>query len=72
MIKIDLKKRIIEKLKIIDFGLSCYYMELEKNTDEVLRCGTLNYSAPEVIDTSQSYDERADIYSLGIIMYFLL
>lgn len=72
MIKFNQNSQQIEQVKIIDFGLSCYYTELQKTQEEVTRCGTLNYSAPEVVDTSQNYDERCDIYSLGVIMYYML
>lgn len=62
----------IDQIKVIDFGLSCFYLELEKNSAEIIRCGTLNYSAPEVINMSTTYDERSDIYSLGVILFYML
>lgn len=49
MVEFD-RKNEIKKVKIIDFGLSCYFHELHKETDQIVRCGTLNYSAPEIID----------------------
>jgi len=55
MIVID-EKSNLKKLKLIDFGLSCYYDDLTTDKTEIIRCGTLSYSAPEVIDTDCIYD----------------
>lgn len=53
-------------VKIIDFGTS-----LIKNTDFLKeKTGTAYYIAPEVI--KNKYDEKCDIWSLGVIMYILL
>ena len=70
MIELDSRK-IVKKVKIIDFGLSCYIDDL-KDLDNIIRCGTINYSAPEMINKEMVYNEKIDIYSLGVIMYFLL
>lgn len=53
-------------IKIIDFNIATYYKgkKLNKFT------GTSYYIAPEVIN--QSYDEKCDIWSCGVIMYYLL
>lgn len=53
-------------IKIIDFNIATFYKgkKLSKFT------GTSYYIAPEVID--QSYDEKCDIWSCGVIMHFLL
>lgn len=37
-----------------------------------LHCGTLQYCAPETFDAARNYDERIDIWSLGMILYTLL
>jgi serine/threonine protein kinase len=37
------------------------------------RCGTLGFMAPEIFnEESQSYNEKVDIFSLGVIFYLLL
>ena len=54
--------------KLGDFGVA----KQLKHTQTVLsRRGTPNYMAPEVLN-AQTGDSRADIYSLGIVMYQLL
>eukprot|EP00913_Durusdinium_trenchii_P002168 g2000.t1 len=62
-------KEPIEKnfLKIIDFGLSCKYSE-----GQVLatKAGTPYYVAPQVLQGK--YDQAADLWSCGVIMYVLL
>ncbi len=54
-------------IKIIDFGLArSIYMEGMTATGLIL--GTPEYMAPEQV-SGKKVDERADIYSLGIILY---
>ena len=55
------------QLKIGDFGLS---KSLDQTQMTGTYCGTLHYMAPEVI-TRQQYDQKADIWSLGCILYEL-
>ena len=54
-------------LKIIDFGASVLKKGEKKFT---FRFGTAYYIAPEVL--KQSYDEKCDVWSIGIILYVLL
>ncbi|MBR6784800.1 MAG: protein kinase [Clostridia bacterium] len=51
-----------------DFGVA---KQLENNVASMTRIGTMRYMAPEVYD-GRKYDARADIYSLGMVMYKLL
>lgn len=55
-------------IKLTDFGLSTLC-----GPNEVLKqpCGTLAYVAPEVL-TLQGYNQKADVWSIGVIMYLLL
>lgn len=54
-------------VKLIDFGIS---VKFEKDTKLKDKTGTVLYIAPEVI--SGSYDEKCDIWSLGVLLYMLL
>jgi serine/threonine protein kinase len=52
--------------KIGDFGLA---RELEGGT-AITNCGTETYMAPEIL-SSMKYDKQADIWSLGVLFYYL-
>lgn len=54
--------------KLGDFGIA---RKMENLTGGLSQKGTLNYIAPEVVNSSE-YDARVDIYSLGIVLYRLL
>lgn len=54
--------------KLGDFGIA---RKLEHMTFGLSQKGTVNYMAPEVM-YSYDYDGRADIYSLGLVLYRLL
>lgn len=55
-------------VKLTDFGFS---KQLEPGEKSWTFCGTPEYVAPEII-TNKSHDQRADIWSVGILMYELL
>eukprot|EP00812_Abedinium_dasypus_P012548 NODE_605_length_1450_cov_685.542652.p1 GENE.NODE_605_length_1450_cov_685.542652~~NODE_605_length_1450_cov_685.542652.p1 ORF type:complete len:404 (-),score=135.79 NODE_605_length_1450_cov_685.542652:224-1279(-) len=54
-------------LKVIDFGLACKFQQGQVLTT---KAGTPYYVAPQVLQGK--YDQLADIWSLGVIMYVLL
>jgi len=54
--------------KLGDFGIA---RKLENMTGGLSQKGTQNYMAPEVFH-GQTYDARADVYSLGIVLYKLM
>ena len=62
--------------KIIDFGiaktLSQPLVDLAMVTQAGTLIGTLEYMSPEQLDMSGDIDTRADVYSLGVLLYELL
>jgi len=54
-------------LKLIDFGFAKFW---DRSTRMTQACGSVHYVAPEVL--RKSYDEKADVWSLGVIVYMLL
>lgn len=55
-------------LKITDFGFACFFQP-EKGLEEVL--GSPLYMAPEIV-REENYDQKVDIWSMGVITYILL
>lgn len=55
-------------IKIMDFGLSKIMGPLERVADGF---GTLSFVAPEVL-IRQPYNKQIDIWSLGVILYYML
>jgi serine/threonine protein kinase len=53
-------------LKLSDFGIGKILTDLELNTT----CGTPIYMAPEIW-LMQSYNEKVDIWSLGVATYYM-
>ncbi len=56
-------------IKVLDFGIATTLLEAESGGGQ--RMGTPEYMAPELMD-GHSYDNRVDIYSLGVLMHELL
>jgi serine/threonine protein kinase len=63
-----------ERLKIIDFGLSCHFemaglsgLSLYEEKDE-----DMLYTAPEQIQDYRTVDLRSDIYAAGAVFFYLL
>jgi hypothetical protein len=54
--------------KVCDFGLSRLKAQTRSMTGN---CGTVQWMAPEVL-ANRKYDEKADVYSFGIILWELL
>lgn len=61
-------KELNNTLKLIDFGTSVQYSKDREILNQVH--GTSYYIAPEVLN--KKYDERCDIWSIGVILYILL
>ena len=63
------------QIKILDFGLARFASEAATQggmTAEGMVLGSADYVAPEQIEDPHAADIRADIYSLGCTLYFLL
>ena len=58
-------------IKLTDFGLSKYFQN-ESNEAYLLsgETGTIRYMAPEVFN-NQVYNLKVDVYSLGLIIYYI-
>ena len=58
------------QVKVLDFGLA--RMNSRRYTEAYVVLGTIDYMAPEQARDARSVDVRADIYSLGGTLYWLL
>ena len=54
------------EFKLCDFGLACI-----AGDDQVLRCGSPGYVAPEIL-LKKAYNNKVDIFSAGIILFIIL
>lgn len=59
--------------KVLDFGISKPLSEEDlRNTTLGMVMGTPGYLAPEQIEGRRDIDQRADIYALGALLYFMV
>ena len=56
-------------IRITDFGFACFFNPSEGGVSEVL--GSPLYMAPEIV-REEKYDQKVDIWSVGIIAFILL
>ena len=62
-------------IKLGDFGLAAIlataeeYGELERR---ITVCGTPNYIAPEVLSKKKGHNTKADLWSLGVLLYHMM
>jgi len=59
-------------VRILDFGLAKDISEPGQETTLLFRVGTPLYTAPERLHAKARVDQRCDIYSLGVLLYFLV
>jgi serine/threonine protein kinase len=64
------KDDALDHVKVLDFGVSRFLAGEERDRDRVV--GTPEFMAPEQITCPAQVDRRADIYSLGVILYEML
>ena len=62
-----------ELVKVLDFGIAKIRGDQAEHSHATsMFLGTYRYAAPEQLEMEKDLDERADIYSLGIILYEML
>jgi serine/threonine protein kinase len=61
-------------VKLVDFGLACARRPGAPSADRLSRekCGTLRYAAPEVFAETPYAPERADLWSVGVVLYSII
>ena len=59
------------QIKIADFGFAQFMPDAVEGGRLSKQLGTLNYTAPEIL-SGQGYGTKADLWSLGVILYILL
>jgi len=58
--------------KLTDFGVAKLLGDMDDRTATGMMIGTIKYVPPEQIKESKNVDRRADIYSLGVMLFQLL
>jgi len=66
-----------ERTKLLDFGIAKLKLELQGSGDQVMTragvmMGTPLYMAPEQCRNASDVDDKADVYSLGVMLYRML
>jgi len=65
-------QRGVETIKLLDFGISKQTgTTLSRLTQPQVAIGSPNYMAPEQLMGSEAIDSRADVWSLGVVLYRL-
>jgi hypothetical protein len=60
-------------VKLVDFGIATSREESEEGlTRDGMTLGTPSYIPPEQIENAKNVDKRADIYSLGVVLYEMM
>ena len=58
----------IKTLKLIDFGFAIFAEDVKEG---LVKAGTVNFMAPEIL-MDKIYGTQSDVFSLGVILYFIL
>ena len=55
-------------MKLIDFGFAS-----QKNINSLtLKCGTLQYMAPEILEEESYQGDKADLFAVGVILFMIV
>lgn len=69
-----LRKGLVGTVKLVDFGLACARdpkLPVHERTS-MEKCGTVRYAAPEILTDAAYVPERADMWSLGVVLYSMI
>jgi serine/threonine protein kinase len=61
-----------KNIKILDFGIAKLIGQDAELTGTGMQMGTPMYMSPEQVKDSKHLDKRSDIYSLGVLMFYML
>ena len=64
------RKGVYDNLKIIDFGSACHH-NFDSEQLHFEMSGSPYYASPEML-TNKGYNEKTDVWSIGIIFHYLL
>ena len=59
-----------DQIKIADFGMAALHQTVDHHL--ATACGSPHYAAPELLENRKYRGDRADIWSLGVILYAML
>ena len=68
LVKYKNKEKTDYIVKLTDYGISKHLLSLSKKLS--IKIGTMNMMAPEILK-GEKYNEKCDLWSLGIIIYIL-
>lgn len=57
--------------KVTDFGFATVFKDGLSSELMHTVCGTLSYMAPEILEKKGYYGASADIWSLGVVLFFI-
>lgn len=60
------------QVKLVDFGLACGVADVVRHTAEGIFVGTPWYTSPEQASGARQADPRADLFSLGVVLFEML
>ena len=55
-------------MKLIDFGMASQ----KNNNSLTMKCGTLQYMAPEILTDNSYQGDKADLFAVGVILFMIV